>query len=439
MKKILLSLLICFVFSSCVFANEISRHIKKTNFGIGSKISVFAINTNNGDVIYKKNEDKSFIPASTLKALTFGASYKVLGSDYQFETAIYKDLNNDLYLKLGGDTLLSQKDLNNLISLIKNEKFNEIYIDDSIFDKEFYPSTWLDEDKWPKARMITPYIIDNNYTQVSLVRSSLSKRVEIVQNDEYKAPFINELKIGDKKSITFERLYGEDSPIINLRGEICEDEIMNLPVLKPDIHFNVKLRLALEKNDIVHPNIFEVKIVPQDAKKIASVTHSINQIGKRILHNSDNFTAETVLKVAANKYYNKTASFDDGIKMLNELFKYNYSKNDVIVDASGVSRENNLSTKTIVSILSQLFKDENFRNLFATSTNGTMADRLLFLKDNLKAKTGTMREVSSLCGTFKTRKGTDVIFAMIEQDPKLRNALLKNYENTLLGIIYKKY
>ena len=59
-------------------------------------------------------------PASTLKTLTFGASNIVLGSDYEFETALYK-YGNDLYLKLGGDALLSKNDLVNIFSQFKKE------------------------------------------------------------------------------------------------------------------------------------------------------------------------------------------------------------------------------------------------------------------------------------------------------------------------------
>ena len=94
-----------------------------------------------------------------MKVISFAAAYDVLGSDYEFKTSLYKDCLNNFYVKLGGDVLLNEDNLIELISNLKNQKINEIYVDDSIFDKEKYPSTWLEEDKWPNQRAITPYII----------------------------------------------------------------------------------------------------------------------------------------------------------------------------------------------------------------------------------------------------------------------------------------
>ena len=158
------------------------------------------------------------------------------------------------------------------------------------------------------------------------------------------------------------------------------------------------------------------------------------------MHNSDNFTSEVVFKVAASKYYCKDyATLNDAIIMFNKFYAPFLSQNDVIADASGVSRENKLSVKSIVNILNKLTKNENYKNLLPTSNQGTLAERLNFLSGNFRAKTGTMRELSSLAGIFKTRNNTNIVFASIVQDSPKRKALLKNFENTLVGLIYKKY
>ena len=113
--------------------------------------------------------------------------------------------------------------------------------------------------------------------------------------------------------------------------------------------------------------------------------------------------------------------------------------NEIIHDASGVSRKNFLSAKTISMIFSNLIENPDFKKLLLGANQGTMKDRLTFLKDNLKVKTGTMNKLSSLCGVLKTRQGNEIVFATVVQNSKKRNSLLKNFENTLIGIIYKKY
>ena len=439
MRKIFLSVLICFFIVASVSANEINKRVKEISLGMGSTFSAYVVDFNTKKVIYKKNEDKYLNTASIIKPLTFGVAYKVLGSDYEFKTSLYLDNNNDVYIKLGADVLLSQNDLNNLLSNLKNIKFNKIYIDDSIFVYEQYPSSWLDEDKWPNQRMISPYIIDGNYTDIAINRSSLAKKVDIIQNNDYKIPFINELKIGDKQDINILRLYGENSHIVNLQGTVVEDKVIKLPVLKPEINFNIKVNKALEKNKILYQNVIFSKQMPKDAKEIAFVSHNIKDVSRIILYNSDNFASEVVFRVAGSKYFNKSATLDDSIKMFREIYKEYLTDEDILADASGVSRQNMFCSKTIAKILTKLFEDEEYRNLLPTSNQGTLSERLTFLKDNLRAKTGTLREFSSFCGIFKTRQDRQVVFVFITQDSNKRKALLTNFENTLVGTIYKKY
>ena len=70
---------------------------------------------------------------------------------------------------------------------------------------------------------------------------------------------------------------------------------------------------------------------------------------------------------------------------------------------------------------------------------GTLTQRLLPVKDNLRAKTGTLSKMSSITGSVKTQKGNDVLFTIIVQNSPKRKAVLKNFENTIIGIIYRKY
>ena len=77
-----------------IFANEIQKHIKQSGFGTSSTVGIYIIKKNSDKVLYKRNEQKLLNPASTMKVLTFGASYLELGKDYRFETAVYKDSKN---------------------------------------------------------------------------------------------------------------------------------------------------------------------------------------------------------------------------------------------------------------------------------------------------------------------------------------------------------
>ena len=142
MKKyflILRIIFLLFLITPQVNANSITKYIKDSDFETKSTVSIDIENFNNDEVIYKRDEKKLLNPASILKVLTFGSSYKTLGKDYEFETALFKDNNNNLYLKLSADTLLAQSDLNKLFTLalskIKAQNIKNIFIDDTIIDK----------------------------------------------------------------------------------------------------------------------------------------------------------------------------------------------------------------------------------------------------------------------------------------------------------------
>lgn len=445
MKKFFSFLLFCLLFFApqLAQANAIDKYIKESGLMAHSTVSILVNNSTDGHVYYKKNEKKLLNPASTLKLLTFGSSYQTLGGDYEFETSIYKDSENNLFVKLGADPLLSQNDLNKLFGDFKKKyktlQIKNIYIDDTIIDKTPYPMGWMEEDVWPNSRKISPYIVDNNFTQIALKRSSLSTVADIVQNDPYKVAVINELKVSDKHSYKILRAYGENSPIITFKGTIAKDELINLPVLDSEINFNIKLRKALDKNDIKYFNKIVSKKMPANACKIVSVSHNIKQVSKNILHNSDNFAAEVVFRVAAAKYinYSHPATLEDAINMLSTQFLI--PEGVVIADASGVSRYNLVNSEFLNKVLLELFKDEEFKNLLATSNEGTLKDRLLFLNGNLRAKTGTLSKMSSIAGTLKTKKQNDIVFNIIIQNSPKRKAVLKNFEDSIITILYRKY
>lgn len=446
MKKFIL--VITFLLIGCIFvqADEIGKYIQESDIETKSIVSIYSKNTEDGSIIYNKNSKKLLNPASIVKTLTFGASYVTLGADYEFKTVLYKDSSNDIYIKLGGDPLLSSDDLCKLFKTLKSKfdtsKIRYIYIDDSIIDKSPYPDGWMTDDIWPYQRMLTPYIVDGNKTDISIKRSSLSTRVDIIQNDSYKVPIINELKLQNKKDakqeIKIVRQYGE-LPIINFKGTVVKDEIIALPVLDSELNFKIKLQSAIEKSGIIyHKKIFNKKL-PANIKEYAQVSHSIKDISKEILYNSNNFIAEIVFRVAAAKYinYSRPATTNDGINMFNSVF--NTNEDIKITDASGVSRYDLLNTEFIVNALIELSKKTDIKELLPTSNEGTLKDRLVFLKDNLRAKTGTLAKMSSICGFLTTSNNKNIVFAIIVQNSPKRKALLKNFEDNIITIFYKEY
>ena len=445
LKKIKLFLILFCFFVMPAFSNPIDDLINATSIDSDATYALYVYDLTHNKELYKKNENKLLNPASILKVLTFGSSYKVLKKDYRFETGIYK-YNNDIYLKLGADTLFSRSDLGALIASAKKQfdfsKVNNIYIDDTIFDKTPYPMGWTKDDLWPYQAPISPYIIDSNKVQILIKRSSLSTKVDIMQSDDYKMPIVNKLTLfyeGADNDIKISRLYGENSPIIEFSGHINKDLAFDLPVNNPELNFKIKFHKELDKKSIVYDKFINNKKVPLGAKKLTSISHSIEDVSKPILINSNNINAEVVFRAAASKYFNKCANFDDAKKMFFEVFDFVNPEEIKLEDASGVTRYNLISAKVATKIFQNLANDEDFMKLLAKPNEGTLANRFLFLENNLRAKTGTLAGVSSLLAEFQSYNKNKIVACSIIQNSQKKKSLLKDFENRLIAVLYRKY
>lgn len=84
----------------------------------GADLGFQVIDLDSGAVLASRHPDKGFIPASTVKAVTAFAALETLGPGYRFATTLHAKgklndgvFDGDLWLKGGGDPLLSVQDL----------------------------------------------------------------------------------------------------------------------------------------------------------------------------------------------------------------------------------------------------------------------------------------------------------------------------------------
>ena len=64
---------------------------------------------------------------------------------------------------------------------------------------------------------------------------------------------------------------------------------------------------------------------------------------------------------------------------------------------------------------------------------------MLYFKDYLRAKTGTLSDISALAGSITTQKGRTVAFDIMINDPKSSPDEKKTTEEHILRTIYKNF
>ena len=162
------------------------------------------------------------------------------------------------------------------------------------------------------------------------------------------------------------------------------------------------------------------------------------------MKNSSNYVTETVYKIAGGVYKNSIGTVDAANEMfLDYCEKNNLDTSDIrIVDGSGVSKNNIMTADFVTRFLVNETKKEGFEALYDTMakpSEGTLANRMLYFKDNLRAKSGSLSDVSALAGYLTTQTGKMVAFDIMINDHKMKNNDKKHLEEEILRTIFVSY
>lgn len=449
MKKlfnILITLLLIMTTQAKTYSVAIDKTIAQSDINKGA-VSVSVKDVETGKVIYKLNDKQPTMPASTLKLITLGASIDTLGDDYEFSTKLYKTTNNDLYLKLGADPFLTSAGLNSLMEkAVKDKKITSpkiIYIDDYIFDKTEWGEGWQwDDDLNPLMPKFSSYNIDKNLLSIIIAPTNLGSPAQIYTTKFYPVTFMNLVITGKENDIELNRNNSIAPNILNISGTINKQITEEIPINNPKRYFILRLEDAIKSAKMDYYGSFPQKKTPAtNVYLVAEIKHPISQAVKAILMNSNNFVAETVFKLAGAKFVNNTGSLSHSQEMLDAYFKkIGIDAKDIkIVDGSGVSKNNIITTDFMTDYLVKQSKNEVLKNSMPTAGEGTLRNRMLYFKDNLRAKTGTLSDVSGIAGYITSRSGKTYAFDIMINDPKTKSNDKKSLEEYIIRDIYTSY
>jgi len=123
--------LVLFISISTTFNNQnLIERLQSVvnNIPNSTKSSIYILNANTGEDIYKQNITESMIPASNTKLFTTAAALKTMGPTYKISTKILinnLELKNgivegNLYIQGFGNPTFRTKDLDSLIDVVKD-------------------------------------------------------------------------------------------------------------------------------------------------------------------------------------------------------------------------------------------------------------------------------------------------------------------------------
>ena len=443
MKKILSVLFVLFIFSLSVCAKGIKSDLSEviTDSNISKHaVSISIKDLNTGKSVYALNEKNLIPPASVQKMLTLPAAIDTLGENYEFSTEIFSRGNGKYLIKLGADPYFSFSDLKTLISKIDDDNVNTVFIDDTIIEKKDWGEGWQwDDDLNIHMPRFNSYNLDDNIIKITIMKDNSGEKTIVINPSKYPLTFLNNVTAGEESDIKISRDNSVSANALTLCGTVNTPVTYYIPLNNLKRYFDFKLRQGLEDRNIYLKNPYYIDKTKSTDKELTRIVHPISEAIQDILKNSNNMASETVMKIASAKAYNHTGTDVDGTKLFNTYCqKLGLNTSGIrIVDASGVSKNNLLYADFITEYLKKNHSNKTLQNL-PSPGEGTLSNRMIPLKDYLKAKTGTLSDISGISGYLTSKSGKKYVFSIMINDPNSSEADKKTFEDYFIRELWLK-
>lgn len=468
MKLKLLCILLLFTVSiypqgkSSGLQNRINK-VLTSDFLNSSQIAIDVFDLTSNKSLYRKNEKLLFHPASTIKLLTTSASLIFL-DDFKFKTSIYQSgitenfiCNGDIYIVGGLDPDFSLNDLDSLVKVIKNSGINEIrgniYADLSSIDSLMWGNGWMwDDDPDPNSPYLSALNINGNAIKIQYAPNIKGKPALI--NIEPKTGFvevINNSVTTEQKNIPFliTRDWINRKNNIIVKGDIAlndkpDDLLLN--IYNPAEYFLQLFKERLAANRINFNGEIKTAPAPAGLKEIFSLERLPDSVIVSANKESNNLSAEMLLRALALKYYGKPASASNGIKLIDSLITLTglNPENFRIADGSGLSFYNLVSAELLNETLKYVYNkgsdlfNKLLNSLSVAGVDGTLKDRMKksFAYKKVSGKTGTISGVSNLSGFITNKSNHLIAFTIMIQNFTGSSKTAREIQDKICELIY---
>lgn len=428
-----------------------------------SSASIKVVSLKTGSTIYESHPHLLMAPASLQKLFTAAAALRHLGAGHMLETSVHMvPGRSDIYVKGCGDPLLSLEEISILAGFIaanlKTGMHMQMIGDTGCFDDDYWGSGWAwDDDPDNEAVYISALSVNGNSVEVNIapgkspdlplfVTLSPATRYLAIENRGITG------RPGGPCSISIARPAGDLRNNIFIGGSQapeCPPVTKKLPVWRPELYFLTLLAEQLGRSGIITESI-NLGSVPGNAAQLVSIKRPVGKIVNVMLKRSDNLSGENLLKYLGHRYTGKQGSAEDGALVISDYLKANGIPFERlrIADGSGMSHYNLSNAETIVRLLAAVYRDKSIYNEFINSLpvagqDGTLVKRMKGTpaEGKLRAKTGSLKGISTLAGYTETSDGEPLAFAIMIENftcPAQRIRDIQDRIAVLLGAFSKE-
>ncbi len=403
------------------------------------RFSIHIIEADSGRTVYDHDARELMIPASNMKIITSSAAIRYLGPDYVYKTKIGL-CDNTLVVIGSGDPLLGDermdswygrepgwilKDISHALKSKGIEKIDSIIVDTTVFDNERVHPGWPTKDlnKW-YACEISGLNYNDNCVKISA--KNVDGKIAVFVDPQTTFVSIVNNVVSISKGDAAIGTYRNRHPNTLIVFGKCKDAVgpFDVAIERPAAYFGFLLFEHLVATGINAQGQLVEKAFDDSNNFIPLIEFrtSMADCLKRCNKNSLGLVAEAMLKTIAahNNPDGKNGSWERGRELVADyLTELGIDKSQFYLDdGSGLSRQNELTAYAITTVLSSLYKSENwplYRDSLAVGgMDGTIAGYFKeeAYKGKIRGKTGYINGVRSFSGVCSTNQG-DYIFSIL--------------------------
>lgn len=409
-----------------------------------SRVGIHMMSLDDGTVVFSHNADELLNPASNVKLVTSAAALVTLGSEYRYDTEFLVEPESDgikaktLYVRGKGDPTINTERLYGIVAELVHTGLREVQdviVDDSWFDAERTPPGFDQEDS-DRAYMAPTGALSLNWNAVGVfLRPGETVGAKGVVEIEPPSDFFvvdNGLTTGNSRARRFSvasDAAGAQQKIV-VKGQVPQGgSYMSVykKIDNPPMYFGQTLKQMLTARGVKVRGKVKPGVTPQKAK-LVYVSHSdtFDIVLKRLNKMSSNFIAETLLKTMGAEVRGAPGTFANGIDVVEDFLAREVGiprGTYVMKNGSGLNDTNRFSAAQLDRVLKYMYErfpmaPEYLSSLGIAGKDGTLKYRFDGTEavGRLRAKTGTLENVSALSGYVQAAGGEKFIFSMMVND-----------------------
>ncbi len=400
----------------------------------GGTLSARVVDLRDSSVLFENAANKAVNPASNMKLVTAAVALDLLGPNHRFQTGLYGTVEGDtiatLVVRGQGDPTLEERDLWRLANALFNmgvKKVNSLLVDQSYFDEQFVPPAFDQQpDEWASFRAPV--------SAVALERNTATLNVLPTQSGQPAMVWFEPAGVVDVSGSVATRGRGSGNRV-QLKLETKPSALLgvvggSIAEGLPRQRFAKRLddpRLAAGSNLKHHLTqlgitVGEVRVGQSNEKTRITYSSSppLSQVVRALGKDSDNFTAEMLLKAVADGKDGPRSSAAGALAVEAWLERLGARPEGTrILNGSGLFDANRLSAGTLAQVLAHAYRSprlqsEYLSHLAIGGVDGTLRTRFREHAERriIRAKTGTLRASIALSG-YVARPDAPLAFSFL--------------------------